>query len=549
MLSVQEKIKIIMKSKKISDVQTTEIMPEPSAGEGYYFVSYSHKDYKYVFCTVLELMEAGIKLWYDRGLETGKSWLASVKNRINSFDCKGVIFFVSDSFVLSESIKEEVLQTYKQKKPVLVLDISEEFADSDEPVGILCDINIQKALAGMLNDSNVLEKEDCTTENIVKKLKKMPVPRLLRYRYDEYLDGALLSRVSDLTVKNVVVPATARLSGNNVPVAGIKELCFANCTQMKSFKMADGWRQIEEKAFHNCRNLEELDLARPGEEARFCLNALDHCVKLKELKFPSNVIVDASFESAPTNSVERLIIVKSSDETNYVGRFEGMRKLEYADISVCDVISEAAFKDCLKLKEVVLGDKLKKIEASAFHGCESLERIEIPGSVNAIDPFAFANCISFSRTDLCAERELKIGVGAFYGCRQQKEVQIKTRDLSVDYTGFACNDELESVEIECAKARLELNSFALCKKLSRVKLDCGKIGLYDFKEQMSDTEVRLLAGEGEVPPIVKDVKIDDVFAFAKEIYLKKGCRAKFRKKFRSVASEDGKFNKYVLEEE
>lgn len=48
---------------------------------------------------------------------------------------------------------------------------------------------------------------------------------------------------------------------------------------------------------------------------------------------------------------------------------------------------------------------------------------------------------------------------------------------------------------------------------------------------------------------VNDVKIDDVFAFAKEIYLGKNCKVKFRKKFKYVISEDLRFRKYKLEED
>ena len=45
MLSVQEKIKIIMKSKKISDVQTTEIMPESVAVAAYFKATDLRKEY------------------------------------------------------------------------------------------------------------------------------------------------------------------------------------------------------------------------------------------------------------------------------------------------------------------------------------------------------------------------------------------------------------------------------------------------------------------------------------------------------------------------
>ena len=81
-ISIYEKIKFIENSTSLEQVQKSGILPDPDAQKGYYFISYSHKDYKIVFRHVLRLLEQGVNLWYDRGLEAGKSWRDDVKKKI-----------------------------------------------------------------------------------------------------------------------------------------------------------------------------------------------------------------------------------------------------------------------------------------------------------------------------------------------------------------------------------------------------------------------------------------------------------------------------------
>ena len=48
----------------LPDVHTTD----------YYFVSYSHKDYKEVYNDIFDLEQAGLAIWYDRGIPAGNDW-------------------------------------------------------------------------------------------------------------------------------------------------------------------------------------------------------------------------------------------------------------------------------------------------------------------------------------------------------------------------------------------------------------------------------------------------------------------------------------------
>lgn len=87
--------------------------PAPKPGEGvrYVFISYSHKDYKKVFCELADLYESGVPFWYDDRLRAGTAWNEDARKHLESENCAGVIFFLSPDFFASEAIKEEIRMT------------------------------------------------------------------------------------------------------------------------------------------------------------------------------------------------------------------------------------------------------------------------------------------------------------------------------------------------------------------------------------------------------------------------------------------------------
>ncbi len=75
------------------------------------FVSYSHKDYKAVYCDLIEFQRAGVRYWYDRGLPAGKDWNKVVEEKIKSPLCSGVVFYLSRNLFLSRSVLREIEYT------------------------------------------------------------------------------------------------------------------------------------------------------------------------------------------------------------------------------------------------------------------------------------------------------------------------------------------------------------------------------------------------------------------------------------------------------
>lgn len=89
-MTIEEKIKLIDESHSFAEIPL-EAMPT-SHKENYYFVSYSHKDYKEVLKDILLLENLGINIWYDNEMHIGENWREIAQMYISKFQC---YFYIS----------------------------------------------------------------------------------------------------------------------------------------------------------------------------------------------------------------------------------------------------------------------------------------------------------------------------------------------------------------------------------------------------------------------------------------------------------------------
>ena len=123
------------------------------------------------------------------------------------------------------------------------------------------------------------------------------------------------------------------------------------------------------------------------------------------------------------------------------------------------VISEKAFYQRRKLKEVELCEGLLEIGSYAFSGCweRGLKRISIPSSVRVIGSYAFNHCTKLEEVILC-EGLLEIGSHAFYYCEALKSIRIpSTVTMIHDHAFFFCEG---LVDVELCKGLQEIGSHA-----------------------------------------------------------------------------------------
>lgn len=72
----------------------------------YVFISYAHKDAQKVIPILRGMHNAGIRLWFDGGLEAGTEWQNGIADHLEQ--CTVFLCFVSENSILSENCKNEI---------------------------------------------------------------------------------------------------------------------------------------------------------------------------------------------------------------------------------------------------------------------------------------------------------------------------------------------------------------------------------------------------------------------------------------------------------
>lgn len=177
-------------------------------------------------------------------------------------------------------------------------------------------------------------------------------------------------------------------------------------TGIKSFAAPEALRVVEEKAFFNCRFLEEVSfregLVKIGE------NAFSG-TKISQLRLPSTIeelgsplasgtkLVyagpDATFSIAGGGNVLKLddrggLYREDEDGLAFVLLLDPDAK-RYEVREGVALICEKAFAGHEKIEEVVLPESLVEIGEAAFKACRSLVSVSIPAGVTAIGDEAF----------------------------------------------------------------------------------------------------------------------------------------------------------------
>lgn len=115
----------------------------PLAYEGnqpYIFISYSHRDTKFVHHAIEQLQLAGYRVWFDGGIEAGSEWPEYIASHLRNCQC--VLTFISETFVDSQNCRRELNFAQNLKKPLLNIYIS----DVELTDGMLMQLGLSQAM-------------------------------------------------------------------------------------------------------------------------------------------------------------------------------------------------------------------------------------------------------------------------------------------------------------------------------------------------------------------------------------------------------------------
>jgi hypothetical protein len=210
--------------------------------------------------------------------------------------------------------------------------------------------------------------------------------------------------------------------GNAVTKIGDK--AFYECKSLNSINIPETLTYLGDNAFRGCSNLQGV-ITIPNGVTNSLKRTFFGCSKLTSVKIGTGVpkIDEEAFaESAitsitiPSNvkSIEDKAFINCSELTEVIIENGGVTHIEGGSIS-------GAFRDCSKLKTIVLGDKLEYIGKQAFQRCSSLETIIFPKSLITIDEAAFRWCSAL--TDIKFENSAaSIEEWAFEYCSKLKNI-------------------------------------------------------------------------------------------------------------------------------
>jgi hypothetical protein len=152
----------------------------------------------------------------------------------------------------------------------------------------------------------------------------------------------------------LTIPSFVIYNGITYDVTEIDWVTFINCSDLKSIIIPNSILEIGSRAFYGS-GITLLDIPKSVTYIEYA--AFASCDSLTTLNFNASYCKFHSYYSHPR-----------------------------------EVVFFPVFKDCHSLKDIHIGDSVKKIPANFINNCNGLNQISIPNNVDTIGSDAFKNC-------------------------------------------------------------------------------------------------------------------------------------------------------------
>ncbi len=225
------------------------------------------------------------------------------------------------------------------------------------------------------------------------------------------------------SLRNIVIDA---------PIEIIDDSAFFRCTELLHIELPSTVKEIRNCAFQQCFALTNIVI--PAAVTNIGEEAFYGCNSIKTFEIPKNLrsIGEGAFSSC--ESLEEFIV---SSTHKYFEVYRGVLFTKGClDLVVCPATLEEAviptsttnimgyaFYDCVNLKYVKMGDRVREIGFAAFHGCDSLAYISLSKKLKYINALGFGYCRSLAEVDIPSENA-DMYMSAFIGCSSIERVYL-----------------------------------------------------------------------------------------------------------------------------
>ena len=293
-------------------------------------------------------------------------------------------------------------------------------------------------------------------------------------QYIGYMFGATYSSYND-----EFVPSSLKTIIISSSVTSIGEYAFDHCSSLKEVVLPNGLESIGNYAFQYCTSLTSFDI--PDTVKSIGDAALQGCTSLTYARLPNN-----------------------SDFTSVAGcLFYDCENLK--SISIPASVTEiglSAFARCASLTTIEIPTSVNLIENNVLQDCNSLETISIPftgrdwktyydrhfgylfGAPNYTDQNTYIpaslHTVIISRGNGSSDSDPIrgiIGVGAFSGCSNIKNVILRTGFIQISESAFEGCAGLTSVAIPDSVTTIDDYAFLECTSLKTIALPSSLISI------------------------------------------------------------------------
>lgn len=537
-LSIKEKIEIINKSENLESILVSAL-PQVF-GSSYYFVSYSHKDYKKVYTDILRLQEKGINIWYDRGLQAGKSWEDYASEAISKYNCIGVIFYMSENSIVSDAVLHEIKYVRKIGKDFLSINLPIEQNQSNinkvlsipkmlELTNIKNNIKEEnsKYLKEIFHESVIYIDYNSPIEYKIDRIISLNKPPLFNFRKTNKNECELAS-INSIDMKNIEISESEVIDDTIHTITSIGNCAFANCKQLENIVIPENCLSIGEKSFFNCQSLKEI--AFPSSLENINDGAFGNCINLNEICFPDKLTTIGEFAFEDCSSLTSIVLSNDLYEIKD-GAFKGTSLKEISMKENPTLISPSVFvqEQCIINKNIdgkfkkkkstikaLKEDKLYKykivggvsvgditfpsiaceINPFSYSNCRLLKSITIPSNITLIGHSSFKNCLNLEKVNFSnissilskklklSNQQLTISHHAFEDCKSLREIAFSKQLWFIGQSAFSNCTSLKTIKFEngCHINRIFNNAFEDCTSLEEIIIPCSvtQIGFRAF---------------------------------------------------------------------
>ena len=282
----------------------------------------------------------------------------------------------------------------------------------------------------------------------------------------------------------VTIPRTVTFEDKVYFVTGIGYEAFLGCYSLKSITIPETVTHIDNWAFPECDNIEELTyntnaigsafggksslkIINIGEAVTtISSNAFNECTGIKTLYVPNTV---KSIEPGAFRLVKNIV---------YSGTASGA---PWGALAINGIIDgDFVFHNNDKKElvayigdggDVVIPNSVDSIGFAAFYGCVDVASINIPSCVKGIDNGAFRGCINLTSINI-PNGITRIGDHLFLGCSGLRTITIPNSVTSIGIAAFY-ESGLESIELPSSITSIESMAFDHCRDLLSVTISNG----------------------------------------------------------------------------